>query len=109
MGPALRANSGSSDYAAGLFGSCCNEKEMSLGGSVMWWEQLLEGKEQATHKPTSEAFLVGGSLEHFLHKKNPHKLQNEKVVELTPNLRSLDELVISRHNCPRQPKTSLRN
>lgn len=60
MGPALRANSGSSDYAAGLFGSCCNEKEMSLGGSVMWWEQLLEGKEQATHKPTSEAFLVGG-------------------------------------------------
>lgn len=60
MDLALRANSGSSDYAAGLFGSCCNEKEMSLGGSVMWWEQLLEGKEQATHKPTSEAFLVGG-------------------------------------------------
>lgn len=56
MGLALRANSGSSDYAAGLR----NEKEMSLGGSVMWWEQLLEGKEQATHKSTSEAFLVGG-------------------------------------------------
>lgn len=71
MGPALRANSGSSDYAAGLFGSCCNEKEMSLGGSVMWWEQLLEGKEQATHKPTSEAFLVGGHWNIFCTKRIP--------------------------------------
>lgn len=74
MGFALRANSGSSDYAAGLR----NEKEMSLGGSVMWWEQLLEGKEQATHKPTSEAFLVGGVTGTFsAQKESPQVAKRE--------------------------------
>lgn len=84
-------------------------KKVNLGGSVMWSEQLLEEKKQVTHTPTSEAFLVGGSPECFLQGKNPHKLQSEKGVELTPDLRSLNGLVISRHSCPRQPKTSLRN
>lgn len=109
MALAVCANSGSSDYTARLFASCCNEKEVNLGGSVMWPEQLLEGKERATRTPTSEAFLVGGSLECFLQEKNPHKLQSEMEVELTPDLRSLDGLVIPRYSCPRHPKTSLRN